>query len=61
MAIFPEKHKKLPDETVVTRTAYEVSASKIDVVDDSVLPSASGIQMGEFFPTRMIVAEKLCQ
>lgn len=34
--------KKLPDETVVTRTAYEVSASKIDVVDDSILPSASG-------------------
>lgn len=32
--------KKLPDETLVTRTAYEVSVSKIDVVDDSVLPNA---------------------
>ena len=29
--------KKLPDETTVTRTAYEVSASKIDLVTDDVL------------------------
>lgn len=34
--------KKLPDESVVTRTAYEVSANKIDVVDDCSLPDASG-------------------
>lgn len=29
--------KKLPDETIVTRTAYEVSISKLTVIDDSVL------------------------
>ena len=32
--------KKLPDETIVTRTAYEVSISKLSVIDDSVLNGA---------------------
>ena len=31
--------KKLSEENVVTRTAYEVSVNKIDVVDDSILPT----------------------
>ena len=37
--------KKLPDETIVTRTAYEVSVSKITVVSDEELPrpNASGL------------------
>lgn len=34
--------KRMPDETLVTRTAYEVSANKIDVVDDDALPQAQG-------------------
>lgn len=34
--------KKLSDDSVVTRTAYEVSANKIDVVDEAALPNASG-------------------
>ena len=33
--------KKLPDDTVVTRTAYEVSVSKISVVDDGELINLS--------------------
>ncbi len=37
--------KKLSDDSVVTRTAYEVSANKIDVVDDAALPNASGESM----------------
>ncbi|MCM1289964.1 MAG: single-stranded DNA-binding protein [Corallococcus sp.] len=34
--------KKLDDETVVTRTAYEVSANKIDLLADDVLNCRSG-------------------
>ncbi len=34
--------KKLPDDTVVTRTAYEVSANKIEVVDSGVLTGVPG-------------------
>ena len=33
--------KKLPDETVVTRTAYEVSVSKITVVADDVIADSA--------------------
>ena len=39
--------KKLPDETVVTRTAYEVSVSKITVISDeeTLRPEASGLSL----------------
>ena len=38
--------KKLPDETVVTRTAYEVSVSKITVVSDEEELRTDAVQLG---------------
>ena len=38
--------KKLPDETVVTRTAYEVSVSKITVINESDEIQQTAVQLG---------------